>query len=232
MDRANSGTGYTQPADLMIDKYTRPDFGHIALITIDVQRDFLDDGVCAVAGTTAVVPRIGELLGAFREAQKPIIHVVRIYRENGSNVDLCRRGVVESGTPVVRPGTPGMELAHSVPPRGAAPLDSDLLLSGELQQLGEYEWAMYKPRWGAFHRTRLENHLRSVGATTAAFAGCNFPNCPRTSIYEAKRDFRVVLVEDAVSGIYARGIEELKNIGVSLMSAADLGTAISRVGNR
>ena len=33
------------------------------------------------------------------------------------------------------------------------------------------------------------------------FCGCNFPNCPRTSIYEAsERDFRVVLARDAISG--------------------------------
>lgn len=41
------------------------------------------------------------------------------------------------------------------------------------------------------------------------FAGCNFPNCPRTSIYEAsERDFRTVLVRDAISGLYERGEHE------------------------
>ena len=55
------------------------------------------------------------------------------------------------------------------------------------------------------------------------FAGCNFPNCPRTSIYEAsERDFRLVLVEDAVSGLYERGKDELRGIGVALMNAAEL----------
>jgi nicotinamidase-related amidase len=105
-----------------------------------------------------------------------------------------------------------------------------LLLSGDLQQLGDFEWAMYKSRWGAFYRTRLEDHLRSLAVTTLAFAGCNFPNCPRTSIYEAsERDFRVVLVEDAVSGVYDRGKGEMSNIGVSLMSAADVVAGISRL---
>jgi hypothetical protein len=50
------------------------------------------------------------------------------------------------------------------------------------------------------------------------FCGCNFPNCPRTSIYEAsERDFRVVLAQDAISGLYDKGLEELENIGVSLL---------------
>jgi nicotinamidase-related amidase len=110
----------------MTDQYTRPDFKKIALITIDVQRDFLDDGVCAVPGTTAVLPRIAALLSAFREARLPIIHVVRIYRADGSNVDLCRRAAVESGRAIAQPGTPGMELADALSPLGAASLDSGL----------------------------------------------------------------------------------------------------------
>jgi nicotinamidase-related amidase len=74
---------------------------------------------------------------------------------------------------------------------------------------------MYKPRWGAFYDTDLEQHLRESGSNTLVFAGCNFPNCPRTSIYEAsERDFRIVLVSDAISGLYDRGIAECRSIGV------------------
>ena len=55
------------------------------------------------------------------------------------------------------------------------------------------------------------------------FSGCNYPNCPRTSIYEAsERDFRVVLVKDAVSQLYPKGEEEMKNIGVSLQETNDI----------
>jgi len=47
--------------------------------------------------------------------------------------------------------------------------------------------------------------------------GCNFPNCPRTTVYEAsERDFRVVFVPDATSGVYERGVRELENIGVAV----------------
>lgn len=80
---------------------------------------------------------------------------------------------------------------------------------------------MYKPRWGAFYETSLEDHLRRHGVSTIVFCGCNFPNCPRTSIYEAsERDFRLVLAEDAISGLYEKGREELENIGVRLMPTA------------
>jgi hypothetical protein len=47
----------------------------------------------------------------------------------------------------------------------------------------------------------------------------NFPNCPRSTIYEAsKRDFRIILAKDATSLIYNIGLQELQNIGVSLIN--------------
>ena len=51
--------------------------------------------------------------------------------------------------------------------------------------------------------------------------GCNFPNCPRTTIYEAsERDYRIVLAQDATSQIYEKGLEELNIIGVSVMDTS------------
>lgn len=215
------------------DHYTKPDLTKIALITIDVQRDFLDDGVCAIPGTTAVLPSIAKLLSTFRSARLPIVHVVRVYKVDGSNVDPCRRTVVESGKAIVQPGKRGIQLAEALTPNGSGLLDAELLLTGALQQLGELEWVMYKPRWGAFYQTHLEDHLRSLGVTTLAFTGCNFPNCPRTSVYEAsERDFRVVFVDDAISGVYERGKDELRNIGVSITSSNELSAAISQALNR
>jgi nicotinamidase-related amidase len=98
-------------------------------------------------------------------------------------------------------------------------LDPDLLLSGKIQQIHDREGVIYKPRWGAFYNTPLEEHLKKLAVNTLILVGCNFPNCPRTSIYEAsERDFKLVLVEDAVSGIYPKGMEEMVNIGVRIMT--------------
>jgi nicotinamidase-related amidase len=74
----------------------------------------------------------------------------------------------------------------------------------------------------------LEGYLREHGVSTTVFCGANFPNCPRTSIYEAsERDFRIVVVEDAISGLHDTGRRELENIGVRLMSTADLIDALA-----
>src|ERR1700710_2517599 len=74
---------------LVVD-YLTPDFRSVVLVTIDIQVDTLDGQPLEVPGTSAVVPRIAALAAAFRDAGRPIVHMVRLYREDGSNADLCR----------------------------------------------------------------------------------------------------------------------------------------------
>jgi nicotinamidase-related amidase len=200
--------------------YLSPEWQHAALLTIDVQRDFTLPGAPAeIAGTMEVVSHIQRLVAAFRQAHKPIIHVVRLYRPDGSNVDLCRRAAIEQGKPVVLVGSPGAELVDALKPSPHVQLDAEVLLAGKLQPLGEQEWALYKPRWGAFYGTCLDSHLSALDISTLVFCGCNFPNCPRTSLYEAsERDFRLVFIQDATSGVYDRGVQELQGIGISVMT--------------
>jgi len=207
----------------MSDEATTLHFAQGALITIDTQTDTLDGQPLEVPGTSAALPNIARLCQAFREVGRPIIHVVRLYRADGSNVEPCRRALVRGNTPVLRPGTPGRLLGPGLIEPETEELDDDLLLAGEVQRLGDNEVAIYKPRWGAFFRTPLDAHLRALDVDTLVFAGCNFPNCPRTSVYEAsERDFRIALVDDAVSGLYDRGREEMRNIGVRVVRTREV----------
>jgi len=207
------------------DRYTRPLAGSAALVLIDVQRDFLDipggDAPMPVAGTRAAIPAMAKLATAFRQQGLPIVHVVRLYEPDGSNVDLVRRQSMEQGARIAVPGSAGSQIAAELVPN-VVELDHELLLAGGFQPVGTAEHVMYKPRWGAFYHTDLERHLRESGIDTLVFAGCNFPNCPRTSIYEAsERDFRIVLVSDAISGLYERGIEECRAIGVDVLGLSE-----------
>jgi len=206
-----------------MDDYTEPHWTRSALLTIDVQRDFTVPGAPAlIPGTQEIVTAIQRLVRAYRSANLPIIHVIRLYLADGSNVDLCRRARIEAGGKIVVPGTEGSQIVSELLPSPSVLLDAPTLLAGELQTIGDQEWVMYKPRWGAFYKTRLGEYLRQLDVNTVVFSGCNFPNCPRTSIYEAsERDFRVALVMDAVSGLYDRGIVELQGIGVTLMTTDD-----------
>src|ERR1700736_1020206 len=81
----------------MSSRYTSPDFTAAGLITIDTQRDVLDGGLLEIAGTSTALEPMRDLVRAFRAAGRPIVHIVRIYRSDGSNVDLCRRELVEHG---------------------------------------------------------------------------------------------------------------------------------------
>jgi nicotinamidase-related amidase len=212
------------------DKYTSADWQNSALITIDTQNDFtLPNSPFKITGTLEIVPKMRQLLNTFRSMCKPIIHVIRLYNPDGSNVDLCRRrAVAELGKKLVIAGTKGAELVEELKPSSSSSsssrlrLDTELLLQGEPQQVSTNEWIMYKSRWGAFYATPLENHLHKLNVNTVVICGCNFPNCPRTTVYEAsERDFRVVLIKDATSEVYEQGLQELENIGVELMTSDD-----------
>lgn len=213
-----------RPIDSLHDKYLAPDWPQSALITIDTQRDFsLDGAVGQIPGTMEVIPSMRALLQEFRKCGLPIFHVVRLYKTDGSNVDTCRKSAIESGISMASPNSEGSQLVSELLPDPDVKLDSETLLNGFLQEIASREWIIYKPRFGAFYQTSLQMHLESLRVNTLVFCGCNFPNCPRTSIYEAsERDYRIVLALDSISGLYDKGIEEMRNIGVSVLSSHDI----------
>lgn len=74
------------------DKYIEPDAKHSALIVIDVQKDFtLKNAPAEISGTINVVPKIQQIVNQHRKQKLPIFHVIRLYQQDGSNVDLCRK---------------------------------------------------------------------------------------------------------------------------------------------
>ena len=205
-----------------MDEYTSPDYSNMALVTIDVQNDFLPGASLEVKDILEIIPRIIQLLRLFRERNKLIVHIVRLYNEDGTNVDICRKRMIENGIRALVGGSAGAELAQGMIPADIK-LDTEKLLRGDVQQIAVNEFIIYKSRWGAFYKTPLERFLRDRGITTLAFAGCNFPNCPRTSIYEAsERDFKIIVVRDAIAGIYEQGMDELRNIGCELLTVKEL----------
>ncbi|MFE7278344.1 cysteine hydrolase family protein [Streptomyces sp. NPDC057623] len=213
----------TPPEPEPQNPYTAPHVATSALVTIDVQRDFLSEAPYGVPGTTEILPALRRTVSAFRAAGRPVVHVVRLYEEGGGNADLVRRQLLESGVRIAAPGTPGSEPAGGIVPEGAPALDAKLLLSGRPQRLGPHDYVVFKPRWGAFYHTCLEELLRELGVDTLVFAGCNLPNCPRASIIQAsERDFRVALVRDAVSRVTDSALTELAGIGVAILDTEAL----------
>ena len=208
------------------DPHTEPHWASSALVTIDVQVDVLDGGALAVPGTSSVLSTLTGLVRAFRVARRPIVHVVRLYPADGRDVDRVRRTLVASGRPVLAPGTPRVELAPGLTPDGVE-LDAARFMAGEVQPVGRDEVVIFKPRWGAFYRTALAEHLAAGDVDTVVVAGANFPNCPRTTLYEAsERDFRLVLAADATSGLSVGGASEVAAIGVAVLAVAEIAAAL------
>lgn len=210
----------------MVD-YVVPDWANAALVVIDVQRDFVD-GPAAVPGTHEVIPAIAATVAEFRRLGRPIVHVVRSYRPGDSDVDLPRRAAVEAGEALVAPGTAGAEIPGELLP-GAVDLDWDSLRFGAVQEIGATEFVLFKPRWSAFFRTPLDSLLGDHDVTTVVVAGCNLPNCPRATLFDASElDYRTVLVSDATSQTTPERLSDLERIGVQLRTADQVIGALAR----
>lgn len=205
----------------------------MALLTIDVQREFQPGSPSGRQENALAVPAASRIADAFRRAGMPIIHIVRLYLADGSNADICRKARLLSGVPFLTPGSDSSQIAPSLLPDPSIRLDSELLLAGGIQAIGSAEWIIYKPRFGAFFRTPLLEHLERLDINTLMITGSNFPNCPRATIYEAsERDFRIVAVTDAISLLDERGIRELEAIGVLCLDSSRAEAFLPATDNR
>lgn len=184
-----------------------------ALVVIDVQNDFVD-GAIPVPGTSEVLPRLERLVAAFRAAARPIVHAIRLYEPGSSDADPVRRASIERGARIVAPRTSGAEIPATI--TGAAVrLDTGALLAGQPQSVGPDEVIFYKPRWSAFFRTELQSWLAERQVMSVLVAGCNLPNCPRATLFDAtERDFRAGAVTDAVSQVRPDRLADFALIGV------------------
>src|SRR2546425_10578337 len=121
------------------DPYTTPHWDRCALLTIDTQRDTLDGGLFEIAGTSAILPTMQRALTAARGARRPVVHVVRLYRPDGSNADTARRARIEGGWHPVALGSPGRELAPELLPAPELCLDPERRPAGAAQGVGPQE---------------------------------------------------------------------------------------------
>ncbi|MEW5734610.1 MAG: isochorismatase family cysteine hydrolase [Thermodesulfobacteriota bacterium] len=204
--------------------YTVLSRDHAALLVIDTQNDFGDlKGAKCMPDAQTVVPQVSRAVELFRKVGKPVIHVVRLYRPDGKNVDPCRRWQVEKeGLRVVVPGTWGAEPCAGTVPAGVR-LDTETLLSGKVQTIGENEFIIYKPRFSAFHGTDLADLLRERGVDTVVIVGITFGNCVRASQFGATdNDFRVGMVPEAVTMTFPEGMAAMQSEGVQLLDLEQL----------
>ena len=178
--------------------YTFPP-GQVALVVIDMQRDFVEPGGFGatlgndVTRLQAIVPTVGKLIGLFRAAGWPVIHTREGHRADLSDCPPAKR---ERGSPTLRigdKGPMGRILIHGEPGHGIV---SDLApLPGEL--------VIDKPGKGSFYATPLSEDLTRLGITHLVVAGVTTEVCVQTTMREANdRGYECLLIEDATESYF------------------------------
>lgn len=173
--------------------------GRLALVVIDMQRDFVEPGGFGAAlgndvrPLAAIVPAVRRLLDAARAARLPIVHTRECHRPDLSD---CPPAKLRRGKPSLRIGDPGPMGRILVAGEPGADIVPELApLPGET--------VLDKPGKGAFHATPLDATLARLGATHLLFAGVTTEVCVQTTMREANdRGYECLLVEDCTESYF------------------------------
>ena len=154
----------------------------MALLIIDMQRDFLDPlGYVAQTGVDVGILRgtiapVRRLLAAARAAGIPVIHTREGHRADLSDLtQFKQRRAAGSGAPIGSRGPLGRllvrgEAGHAIIPE-VAPLAGETVID--------------KPGFGAFYATDLELILRAAGVSAITIAGVTTDICVHSTLREA-----------------------------------------------
>ncbi|GJE77847.1 cysteine hydrolase family protein [Methylorubrum suomiense] len=195
-----------EPSPLPIDTAT------LALVVIDMQRDFLEPGGFGaslgndVSLLAAAVPPARALLAAARAAGLLVIHTREGHRADLSDAPTAKltRGAPNARIGDIGPmgrilirGEPGHDIIPDLQPRDGEPV-------------------IDKPGKGAFYATELGAVLEARGIDTLIVCGVTTEVCVHTTVREANdRGYRCVVVGDAC-GSYIPAFHEA---GLAMITA-------------
>ena len=175
------------------------DFQHLALLIIDMQRDFLEPGGFGeilgndVSRLQTIVPNVQQLQNAFREKGITIIQTKEGHQEDLSDCPPSKRlrgkGNLTIGDEgpmgrILVLGEPGNNIIEAVKPKPE-------------------EITINKPGKGAFYQTNLESVLQERHITHLIFTGVTTEVCVQSTMREANdRGYECLLVEDATESYF------------------------------
>jgi biuret amidohydrolase len=184
----------------------------LALVIIDMQRDFLEPGGFGaalgndVSRLQAIVPQLKTLLQTFRALGLPIIHTLECHQPDLSDcpVSKLKRGNAALKIGDVGPmgrilvlGEPGNQIIPEL-----APKPNEIVIT--------------KPGKGAFCRTSLEAILQEQEITHLLFTGVTTEVCVQTTMREANdRGYECLLVEDCTESYFS----EFKRATIEMIQA-------------
>ncbi|HEX9297019.1 MAG TPA: isochorismatase family cysteine hydrolase [Polyangiaceae bacterium] len=175
------------------------DRGRVALVVIDMQRDFLEPGGFGAAlgndvgPLQRIVPTVKKLLAGFRKTGLPVIHTKEGHKPDLSDCPPAKK----------KRGRVGMQIG-------------DLGPMGRILVLGEAgndfvdelrpepsELVLCKPGKGAFCATPFDDLLRDRGITHLLLCGVTTEVCVQTTMREANdRGYECLLIEDATESYF------------------------------
>jgi nicotinamidase-related amidase len=187
---------------------------NMALVVIDMQRDFLEPGGFGAALGNDVsllqtaVPPLRKLLAGFRAAKMPIIHTKEGHRPDLSDLPPAKHARGRGSLRIGDVGPMGRILVLGEPGNDFIP---------ELAPLPG-EVVVPKPGKGAFYGTDLDAILKARGINRLVVTGVTTEVCVQTTMREANdRGYDCLLVEDGTESYFP----EFKKSTLAMVRAQD-----------
>jgi ureidoacrylate peracid hydrolase len=166
----------------------RFDKSRAALLVIDMQRDFVDEGaIMEVPMARQRLPEMRRILDCCRADGVPVFFTRHVLSDRFDVSPLETTYIPRLKTAGMREGTPGVEVVDALMP-----------LAGET--------IVDKHRYDAFYNTRLDTALRNVrgpnGVDTVIIIGTVTNICCESTARSAfMRDYKVASISDANGGL-------------------------------
>lgn len=171
----------------------------LALIIIDMQRDFMELGGFGdalgndVTRLQAIAPTLKTLLETFRAKGLPVFHTVECHKPDLSDCPPSKLNRGKGSLKIGDEGPMGRILIVGEPGNGIVP---------ELAPLPG-ETVIFKPGKGAFYATPLERLLQEQGITHLLITGVTTEVCVQTTMREANdRGYECLMVEDCTESYF------------------------------
>lgn len=175
------------------------DLKQLALVIIDMQRDFLEPGGFGdalgndVSRLQAIVPALKQLLDAFRFYQLSIFHTIECHQSDLSDCPPTKLNRGNGTLKIGDEGPMGRVLVRGEPGNWIIP---------ELEPLPG-EVLIPKPGKGAFYSTDLQALLQEQGITHLIITGVTTEVCVQTTMREANdRGYECLMVEDCTESYF------------------------------
>ncbi len=185
---------------------------HVALVCIDMQRDFCLPGGFAeslgndLSNVQACIPVIAKLQEAFRDAALPVIHTKECHKPDLSDLPVAKQN---RGNPELKIGDAG--------PMGRILIDgeegSDFI---EENAPVEGELVISKPGKDAFYSTEFRDYLQVRNISHLIITGVTTEVCVQTTMRVANdRGYDCLLVEDGTDSYFP----EFKEVTLRALTA-------------